>query len=246
MDNIQKLQDEEYEFPYHYISQFRNGFTQVFNDTWGINYVSTIEYIIERLKDEKFNSLIDVGCGDGRLVRELSIEFPNQAVLGIDYSSQAISLAKIMNKNCQYLQSDITCEIVDKVDLITLVEVFEHIPLKKANDFIDGIYNHLNERGVLYITVPHENKPIEYKHYRHFNSRTITECFNEKFYIEEIVPFESNGVVKSIIDRILTNQFFILNNRWLKNRLYNFYKKRLFLVGDERKCNRLLIRAIKK
>lgn len=246
MDNIQKLQDEEYEFPYHYISQFRNGFTQVFNDTWGINYVSTIEYIIERLKDEKFNSLIDVGCGDGRLVRELSIEFPNQAVLGIDYSSQAISLAKIMNKNCQYLQSDITCEIVDKVDLITLVEVFEHIPPKKANDFIDGIYNHLNERGVLYITVPHENKSIEYKHYRHFNSRTITECFNEKFYIEEIVPFESNGVVKSIIDRILTNQFFILNNRWLKNRLYNFYKKRLFLVSDERKCNRLLIRAIKK
>jgi len=246
MDNIQKLQDEEYEFPYHYISQFRNGFTQVFNDTWGINYVSTIEYIIERLKDEKFNSLIDVGCGDGRLVRELSIEFPNQAVLGIDYSSQAISLAKIMNKNCQYLQSDITCEIVDKVDLITLVEVFEHIPPKKANDFIDGIYNHLNERGVLYITVPHENKSIEYKHYRHFNSRTITECFNEKFYIEEIVPFESNGVVKSIIDRILTNQFFILNNRWLKNRLYNFYKKRLFLVSDEQKCNRLLIRAIKK
>ena len=132
MDNIQKLQDEEYDFPYHYVSQFRNGFSQVFNDTWGINYVSTIEYIIEQLKHEKFNSLIDIGCGDGRLVRELSIEFPNQNIFGIDYSSRAINLARIMNKNCKYFQSDITCEVVRKADVITLVEVFEHIHPKVA------------------------------------------------------------------------------------------------------------------
>ena len=75
MDNVQEKQDEEYAFPYHYVSQFRNGFTQVFNDTWGINYVSTIEYIIDQLKNEKFSSLMDIGCGDGRLVRELSISY---------------------------------------------------------------------------------------------------------------------------------------------------------------------------
>lgn len=246
MDNIQKLQDEEYDFPYHYVSQFRNGFTQVFNDTWGINYVSTIEYIIEQLKHEKFNSLIDIGCGDGRLVRELSIEFPNQNVFGIDYSSRAINLARIMNENCKYFQSDIICEVVEKADVITLIEVFEHIHPKVAKSFVNGIYNHLNDNGVLYITIPHENKLVEYKHYRHFNSRTIIECFNEKFFIEKVVPFESNGVVKSIIDKILTNRLFILNNRFLRNWLYKFYKKNLFLVSDERKCNRLFIRAIKK
>lgn len=246
MDNIQKKQDEEYAFPYHYVSQFRDGFTQVFNDTWGINYVSTIEYIIGQLKNEKFSSLIDIGCGDGRLVRELSIEFPNQFISGVDYSSKAISLAKTMNSYCEFYQADITTEIVKKVDLITLVEVFEHIPPEISNSFIDGIYHHLNDGGVLYITVPHENKPVEYKHYRHFNSKTISECFSDRFIIEKIIPFESNGVFKSIIDKILTNGLFILNNQLIKNFIYSFYKKNLFLVRDESKCNRLFIRAVKK
>ena len=246
MDNIQKKQDDEYEFPYHYVSQFRNGFTQVFNDTWGINYVSTIEYIIEQLKHERFNSLIDMGCGDGRLVRELSREFPNQAICGIDYSSQAIGLANIMNRDCEYYQADISSQLVKKADLITLIEVFEHVPPEMANNFVDGIHHHLNDGGVLYITVPHENKPVEYKHYRHFNSKTITECFNDRFFIEGIIPFESNGIMKYIIDIILTNRLFILNNQRLKNYIYNFYKRNLFLVENESECNRLFVKAVKK
>lgn len=246
MDNVQKKQDDEYVFPYHYVSQFRNGFTQVFNDTWGINYVSTIEYIIDQLKSENFSSLIDMGCGDGRLVKELSIEFPSQIISGVDYSSKAIGLAKIMSPDCEFYQSDITSELVKKTDFITLIEVFEHIPPEISNSFVDGIYHHLNDGGVLYITVPHENKPVEYKHYRHFNSQTISECFDERFIIDTITPFESNGVAKAIIDRVLTNSFFILNNKWLRNFIYSFYKKNLFLVSDESKCNRLFIRAIKK
>lgn len=246
MDEIQKKQNDEYEFPYHYVSKFRDGFTQVFNDTWGINYVSTIEYIIERLKCEEFNSLIDMGCGDGRLVRELSLEFPNQMICGIDYSNQAINLARILNKNCEYYQADITLEIIKKVDLVTLIEVFEHFPPKMADDFVEGVYQHLNDNGILYITVPHENKPVEYKHYRHFNSWTITECFHHRFHIEEIIPFESNGVMKTVIDKVLTNSFFILNHRRLKNYIYNFYKNKLFLVKNESKCNRLFIKAVKK
>ncbi len=97
MDEVQIKQDEEYSFPYHYVSRFRDGFSQTFNDTWGINYVSTIEYIIHRLQNENFNSLIDMGCGDGRLTQELAIEFPDKRILGVDYSRRAISLAKSLN-----------------------------------------------------------------------------------------------------------------------------------------------------
>jgi hypothetical protein len=31
LDTIQKIQDEEYQFPYHYIPQYLNGFTQNYN-----------------------------------------------------------------------------------------------------------------------------------------------------------------------------------------------------------------------
>ncbi len=247
MQDIQKKQEEEYSFPYHYVSQFRNGFTQTFNDTWGINYVSTIEYLIQRLKNENFNALIDIGCGDGRLVRELSIEFKNKKILGIDYSTQAINLAKILNNNCEYHQADITTQIIQKVDLVTLIEVFEHIPPEMADNFVEGICNHLNENGILYMTVPHQNKPVEYKHYRHFSSETISKSFSEKFIIEEIVPFESNGIRKRLIDKLLTNRLFILNNQRIKNYLYKYYKSNLFLLNNnESKCNRLFVKARRK
>jgi 2-polyprenyl-3-methyl-5-hydroxy-6-metoxy-1,4-benzoquinol methylase len=247
MDKIQKKQEEEYDFPYHYVSQFRNGFNQSFNDTWGINYVSTIEYLIQRLKNEEFKTVIDIGCGDGRLVRELSIEFSEKRILGIDYSDHAVSLAKILNKGCEYYQADITSQIIEKADLVVLMEVFEHIPPEIADNFVEGIYNHLNENGILFITVPHQNKPVEFKHYRHFSNETISKCFSEKFIIEEIIPFESNGIRKRLIDKILTNRFFILNSQKLKNYFYKYYKNNLFLLdNDESKCNRIFIKAIKK
>ncbi|MGP1579447.1 MAG: class I SAM-dependent methyltransferase [Wolinella sp.] len=249
MDEIQIKQEEEYNFPYHYVSRFRDGFSQTFNDTWGINYVSTIEYIIHRLQNEHFSSLIDMGCGDGRLTQELAIEFPDKRILGVDYSHRAIELAKSLNpaNGAHYYQSNIMKETIEKVDLVTLIEVFEHIPPSISSEFVDGVYNHLNEGGVLYITVPHWNKPVEYKHYRHFSSKTISECFEGKFHIEEIVPFESNGFQKKIIDTILTNRFFILNHQRIKNRIYQYYKNNLFLLNnDESKCNRLFIRAVKK
>jgi cyclopropane fatty-acyl-phospholipid synthase-like methyltransferase len=247
MDEIQKKQEEEYVFPYHYVSEFRNNFTQTFNDTWGINYVSTIEYIFKRLKIEQFNTLLDMGCGDGRLVKELTLEFPDRNIAGLDFSSRAINLAKALNPNCSFHCLDITKKTIAPVDIITLIEVFEHIPPDISGDFIKGIYNHLNTNGILYITVPHINKAVEYKHYRHFSSESIYACFNDKFIIEEIIPFESNGITKKIIDLILTNRFFILNSSKLKNLIYKYYKNILFLLNNnEKKCNRLFIKAIKR
>ena len=247
MDKIQSEQEEEYNFPYHYVSEFREKFTQTFNDTQGINYVATIEYILNRLKKESFETLIDVGCGDGRLVRELNTEFPDKKIFGIDYSEKAINLAKALNPNCNFKCVDIIKEVKYNADVITLIEVFEHIHPSISANFVDGIHKHLNKNGVLFITVPHINKPIEYKHYRHFSSESIVDCFNNKFLIEEITPFESNSIIKKMIDLILTNRFFLLNSSKVKNMLYKYYKNNLFFVNsNENKCNRLFIKAIKK
>src|SRR5688572_17116848 len=97
MDTPQHLQDAEYRFPYHYVSQWRPHFTQTFSDSWGINYVSTLEHLLERLGAMRFESLVDVGCGDGRLAREIAAAFPGRDILGVDYSARAIGLARAMN-----------------------------------------------------------------------------------------------------------------------------------------------------
>lgn len=246
LEDIQKKQDDEYGFPYHYVSEFRKNFTQCFNDTWGINYVATIEFIISKLRQENFESLLDVGCGDGRLVKELSVEFPNKLIKGVDYSEKAIGIAKALNPNYSYTCADITSQQVMEADIVTLIEVFEHIPLDISDSFVEGIYNQLKTNGILFLTVPHSNKPVEYKHYRHFSVDSLTACFNAKFEIVEVIPFESNSKIKSYIDRILTNRFFILNNQKIKNKIYNYYKNNLFFVKNESECNRIFLKAIKK
>src|SRR5688572_17992944 len=132
MDTPQHLQDAEYRFPYHYVAQWRPHFTQSFTDTWGINYVSTIEHLLARLAAMEFRSLVDVGCGDGRLAREIAATFPGREILGVDYSARAIGLAQAMNAGsgaATYRQLDIVApHDVGQHDVATLVEVLEHVP----------------------------------------------------------------------------------------------------------------------
>lgn len=248
MDNIQKAQDIEYDIPYHHISKFRGNFSQIFNDAWGINYVSTIEFLLNKLKVETFSSIVDIGCGDGRLTLELHREFRHKSkILGIDYSQKAIRQAKAVVNADLFKCIDITTEqLNEKFDIALLIEVFEHINPLFEDEFIKGVANQIKDNGLLYVTVPHINKPVEYKHYRHFSIESITECFKNDFDIVEIIPFEKISKRKKLIDILLTNNYFILNHNKTRNILYKYYKQKLFFVKDEYECQRIFIKFKKK
>ncbi|GAF77241.1 unnamed protein product, partial [marine sediment metagenome] len=242
---LQAIQDDEYWFPYHYVAQYKNGFSQYYNDTWGINYIATIEFILNKLEREHYYSLIDIGCGDGRLVKEVQDKFPNKVVEGIDYSERAINLAKAMNPRGAYYCLDIEKEkpLHGEYDIALLIEVFEHILPEKAEVFLNSVKNIISKEGLLYITVPHVNKPLEYKHYRHFSVKSLLECLKKYFDILEVIPFEKIDVRKSFIDILLTNPFFILNMGRGKTFIYKYYKKNLFLAKRESDCQRIFVKA---
>jgi len=94
------FQEDEYLFPYHYVTEFQNGrFRQHFVDTWGINYALTLDFIVDKVLRISPTSLVDIGCGDGRLTRELSLHAAISKLYGVDYSQRAIGLAKAMNSD---------------------------------------------------------------------------------------------------------------------------------------------------
>lgn len=201
MDQIQVVQEEEYSFPYHYVSGTRGGFRQCFNFWWGINYEATIDFLLQRLARESFASVVDVGCGDGRLVKEIADAFPLVRVCGVDFSQRAIDLAMAMNPLGDYRVGDITkADFPQPFDAATLIEVLEHIPPDFARDFIDGVERVLAPGGTLYLTVPHVNEPLTRKHYRHFTLETLLPLV-DGFKVEEVVFLE----VKSKIKKILTD-----------------------------------------
>jgi len=244
----QALQEAEYGFPYHYVPQWRNGFTQCFYDDWGIHYVSTIEFLLDRLRDLSPESMVDVGCGDGRMTRELALQFPGRRVIGIDYSTRAVALAKALNSDLEgieFSRLDITrSHDLPSSDAAILMEVFEHIPPESCREFLEGVRKLLQPGGTLLLTVPHVNQPLEPKHYRHFTADTIRDALSDFFVVQEVVPFERKGLCRRILRFLLGNRVFILNSRRLRNFLYRVYKRHLFHVRDEADCRRLLVSAV--
>ena len=245
MQEKQQMQDDEYSFPYHYIPQFDKDFTQTINWEFGMKYAATIELLLQKISRINAKNMADIGCGDGRLVREMSKAFPKRSVTGIDYSQKAITLAQALNPQLNFICEDITAKKAQGTyDLLTLIEVFEHIPLDDAPAFVQALSKQLKKGGRLIMTVPHKNKKLQEKHYQHFTGKTLTSYFKEDFIVEELVFFEKRSISYGIKSKLLTNGLFILNNQRLKNCIYKKYKKAT--ITNEKRCGRIYLQLKKK
>ena len=242
-------QDDEYWFPYHYVTQYGGaGFREHFIDSWGLNYVSTIELLLRKLSKLKPLTVVDIGCGDGRLTREINTNLSPGRVVGVDYSKRAINLAKAMNQDVEgieFYSEDITVsgDCLGEFDVAVLMEVFEHIPLDLAKEFMESVRALIKPGGSLLLTVPHSNKPVEYKHFQHFTVDKLLGYLKKDFEIVKVVPFERRGVRRRVLNMLLSNKLFILNNKMLLDALYNWHKSSLFDCDHEKHCQRIFVHA---
>jgi 2-polyprenyl-3-methyl-5-hydroxy-6-metoxy-1,4-benzoquinol methylase len=176
------------------------------------------------------------------MVRELSHALPRSRVIGIDYSERAIALAKALNPRLEFFQKDIIKETMVTFDAITLVEVFEHIPLADAPRFVKALHDMLTQGGQLHITVPHSNVPVSRKHFQHFTGSSLVACFEADFVVQEICFLDRRSPWVTLLRRTLENEYFILQHWGARNRLYGIYKRH-FLLTDEASCGRIYLRV---
>lgn len=250
LSSEQKIQEVQYLFPYHYVPKIEGeNFSQCKNFEWGYEYLSYINFILEKIKEVGFFSLLDVGCGDGRLLHEIHNLYKEKKLAGIDYSPKAIDFAKVFNDGPSFIVGDITNQSLfdEKFDIITLVETLEHIPPKDIRDFIKGINFHLKDGGVFILTVPSKNKSLNSKHYQHFNRNTLESYLSEFFNVTEwhYLNRTNDSMKVRIIRKILTNRFFILNQPGLLKIIYKYYINNLF-KGNDNNTGRICVVANKK
>ncbi|MGB7323348.1 MAG: class I SAM-dependent methyltransferase [Rubripirellula sp.] len=240
-DTKQKIQDDDYSFPYHYIPQFSPGYSQTYSWPWGLYYVSAMEYVLEKLRVLCPSAVADVGTGDGRLVRELTRTLPDAKIVGIDYSDRAIQLAKALNPNLDFRCMDVIRDTVGETfEVVTLIEVFEHIPPELTESFAAAIHPLMMDQGHLFVTVPHENMPVSRKHFQHFSADSLRSYFEPHFVLEETVFLDKRNWAVRWILKLLENQYFILAHWGIRNRVYRLYK-RFFLISDEPHCGRIFM-----
>jgi len=238
----QVAQEDEYRIPYHHLSAFAPSFRPGFSDSWAMNYNHSVEFVLEQVSQINPSSVVDIGCGDGRITREIGSHFVGRRNVGIDFSERAIALARLMHPDGDYEAMDITNQKFPySFDLGLLIEVFEHIPPEDANQFVRGVAQMISTDGRLLVTVPHINKPVEYKHFRHFDKASLTSCFSGYFEPEEFYLIEKRGFLNKALNRLVVNPLFVLNSKWALNCLYRVYGKYVFWAAAEKNCARIAV-----
>jgi len=242
-------QESQYALPYHYIPSIEDGhFQQHLYWSWGFHYLGAIELVLSILAEEPFESLIDVGCGDGRFLLEVSKRYFGKPLVGVDSSQRAIHLARALNPNLNFECRDICTDKhrQDSFTVATVIEVLEHIPVESIEDFIVGLADFQESGGRLILTVPHKNKAVQAKHYQHFDRETLIKFFEPYYHIERMLFFDKRSrVFRRIMNGLLGNRFFVLNNRFLLNLLYHTYRKHFFF-SSEAECERICMLGRKK
>jgi 2-polyprenyl-3-methyl-5-hydroxy-6-metoxy-1,4-benzoquinol methylase len=247
MNNFQEkeaVQDMEYNYPYHYIPFRKSGrFSQTHTMTWGHEYLSYIHWVADKVTELGFGSLLDVGCGDGRFLNELKQRVSGKRLVGVDYSQRAIAYAKIINPDVEWLCEDIRTDGVlnEQFDIITLIDVLEHIPPPEIHDFLSGLADHLKQFGSLVVTVPSVNVRLANKHYQHFDIDTLEKAVRPSFRISDKAFINWNGaLIVRIIKRLICNRLFVIRETRLLNWLYEIYQSKYFFT-EASKCSRIAV-----
>lgn len=142
-----------------YNNIFATGEEKTFTRRGNSGEVLEIKNVLSQVswKDKK---VIDVGCGTGHFAHVISKK--GAKVLGIDFSNEAIKIAKkkYKHKNLSYEHVDLKKGIVGKFDIIVSLGTIEHQddPFKVLQDF----KKHLNTNGKIILTVPNWTNPRGY------------------------------------------------------------------------------------
>jgi cyclopropane fatty-acyl-phospholipid synthase-like methyltransferase len=124
-------------------------------DAWAST--ETFLNLIENNNDS-WNNVLEIGCGIGRLIVPLADKYPECNFHGIDISDEMIKLAPKRN-NIKYQ------EIINNLDLVYSMLVFQHIEHKEKINYIKLAHDNLKDGGSLFFqfVIGEENSPYSYQ-----------------------------------------------------------------------------------
>ena len=144
------------------ITEYYNGYThQLVNDYIKNNIrvdfaLQAISFLVDEFKPAK---ILDLGCGIGWSAHEISRLFPESQVEGFDLSPELIKIGNDLFKsnNLQLQVKDLTISdniSSNKFELVSMIDVFEHIPAGSREHFAVSLKKNLGENFMIFFSCP--------------------------------------------------------------------------------------------
>ncbi len=133
-----------------------------------------LQQVAETLKDLGAKSVVDLGCGEGRLLARLMREKQFERILGVDISLRSLEIARERLKldrpndrraaKVELIQSALTYRDrrLAGFDAIAVVEVIEHIDVERLEAFAEALFGAARPRAVV-LTTPNREYNDKYE-----------------------------------------------------------------------------------
>lgn len=189
--------------------------------------------IIQNINNHNTFNLIDIGCGNGHLLKDAS-----------RYVKSAVGIEKF-NYSKPKFNNILNIDIFDNnfnnnsFDIITFLDVMEHI--ENENDFLQEVKRLIKPDGTIIITVPayqclFSNSDVFYGHYRRYNAKRLKKVLEyngleiEKLSYMNFFLFPLFALVR-IIDKVFNRKKFEYGDSKLTNSiLYNIFHIEKYLL----------------
>lgn len=221
-----KQQESLYAYPYHFTPHIiAGGSVRTFRSMrWGYEYMCCLLHVKELVGENARGHLLDIGCGDGRLISLLS-DNKNLVLHGVDVSQQAIAFARAFNPNSEFICGDVET-VPGLYDLVTVIEVLEHVPDGDIERFTAALTGRLKPGGRLVICVPSTNKALNPKHERHYTADTLMQALSPARNTLEILSceyiFNGRNMFYDLWTKITDNRLWFFSIPFIENLFWHY------------------------
>jgi len=233
-----KIQDQQYQFPYHYIPYFDseengNRIKILVNGFEYLCYIRHVVEIVKKVQREDKERILEIGCGDGRILNFLG----ERKNMGVDLSLSAILFARAFNPNISFIHGDAN-DVADTFSIVLAIEVLEHIPDEIIPQFWKTLYDKCDVNGTIIISVPSVNKKMVKKHFRHYDQKRLHEEISmaELDNNLEIMSLEyiyKETMLIKIWKRFTSNRYWIFEINYIRKKIWKYIWKHLRIAEND-------------
>jgi SAM-dependent methyltransferase len=222
------IQDRQYRFPYHHIPHLDDKGDVVCHRllTWGFEYMCYLLHIRDLVSDLNPSSILDVGCGDGRL---LGLEATGARKVGADLSERSIQFARAFHPGLDFRVAD-AAGLDETFDVVLAMEVLEHVPDDRVAGFLRALEARTRPGGHVVVSVPTVVLPLNPKHYRHYDLSLLKDQLDAsgvELQVERVQYVYRHPWIMRMYRRVTLNRLWFFELHSLRRLMWRFTWNRL-------------------